>query len=54
MIDWNIFGRVDGRYGNVIGVDVVGSFFVVGWEQLETRMVVGENVSEAIFGPVDG
>ena len=49
----NSHERVDWRYGNIVRVDVVGSLFVVGWEQFETRMVVGKNVSEAIFGPVD-
>ncbi len=39
-------------YRNVVGVDVVGAFLVVGRLELEPRMVVGQNVGEPILGPV--
>lgn len=34
---------------HVIGVDVIGAFVVVDGLQLESRMVVGEDVGEAVF-----
>lgn len=34
---------------HVVGVDVIGAFIVVDGLQLESRMVVGEDVGEAVF-----
>lgn len=42
--------RVVARH--VVGVDVVGAFVVIDRLQLETRVVVGKNVGEAVLGPV--
>lgn len=43
---WRVVAR------HVVGVDVVGAFVVIDRLQLETRVVVGKNVGEAVLGPV--
>lgn len=40
--------------GHVVGVDVVGALLVVDGLQLVARVVVGQDVGEAVLGPVAG
>lgn len=38
--------------GHVVGVDVIRAFVVVDGLELESRVIVGENVGKAIFGSI--
>lgn len=38
--------------GHVVGVDIVGAFVVVDRLQLKSRVVVGKNVCETVFGAI--
>lgn len=38
--------------GYVVSVNIIRALFVVNWLQFESRMIEGQNVGEAILGPV--